>query len=79
MVSVINNQGGFYRTEIYIHETKMSCRIVRTPCVNNSESQTTLKEKEIYLGFIHLENFEDKVTISIVEEPENNGRVVELS
>jgi DNA polymerase-3 subunit alpha/error-prone DNA polymerase len=32
MVAVINNQGGFYRTEVY--EAKMSGGIINTPCVN---------------------------------------------
>jgi DNA polymerase-3 subunit alpha/error-prone DNA polymerase len=34
MVAVINNQGGFYRTEVYVHEAKMSGGIINTPCVN---------------------------------------------
>jgi DNA polymerase III alpha subunit len=28
MVAVINNQGGFYRTEVYVHEAKMSGGII---------------------------------------------------
>ena len=42
MVAVINNQGGFYRTEVYVHEAKMSGGIIHTPCVNKSEYETTL-------------------------------------
>jgi DNA polymerase-3 subunit alpha/error-prone DNA polymerase len=30
MVAVINNQGGFYRTEVYVHEAKMSGGIINT-------------------------------------------------
>lgn len=78
MVSVINNQGGFYRTEVYIHEAKMSGGIVQTPCVNTSEFQTILRENEIYLGFMHLENFENSVSINIVEERVNNGNYKSL-
>jgi DNA polymerase-3 subunit alpha/error-prone DNA polymerase len=32
MVAVINNQGGFYRTEVYVHEAKMSGGIINTLC-----------------------------------------------
>lgn len=78
MVSVINNQGGFYRTEVYIHEAKMSGGIIQTPCVNTSEFQTILKGYEIYLGFMHLENFENNVSINIVQERENNGNYKSL-
>jgi len=73
MVSVINNQGGFYRTEVYIHEARMSGAIVQNPCVNTSEFQTILKEKEIYLGFMVLQSLETKIAQMISEERENNG------
>lgn len=73
MVSVINNQGGFYRTEVYIHEARMSGAIVQNPCVNTSEFQTVLKVKEIYLGFMVLQSLETKVAQMISEERENNG------
>lgn len=73
MVSVINNQGGFYRTEVYIHEARMSGAIVQNPCVNTSEFQTILKEKEIYLGFMVLQSLETKIAQIISEERENNG------
>jgi DNA polymerase-3 subunit alpha/error-prone DNA polymerase len=43
MVAVINNQGGF-RTEVYVHEAKMSGGIINTPCVNKSECETTVYE-----------------------------------
>lgn len=73
MVSVINNQGGFYRTEVYIHEARMSGAIVQNPCVNTSEFQTILKGKEIYLGFMVLQSLETKIAQIISEERENNG------
>lgn len=73
MVSVINNQGGFYRTEVYIHEARMSGADVQNPCVNNSEYQTILKGKEIYLGFMVLQSLETKVAQMISEEREKNG------
>jgi DNA polymerase-3 subunit alpha len=73
MVSVINNQGGFYRTEVYIHEAKMSGGNVQTPCVNTSEYQTTLQGTDIYLGLMLLEGLETRVAHGIVEERERNG------
>ncbi len=73
MVSVINNQGGFYRTEVYIHEAKMSGGNIQVPCVNSSEFQTTLKGKEIFLGLMLLEGLEKRIAQEIVEERERNG------
>lgn len=73
MVSVINNQGGFYRTEVYIHEAKISGGNIQTPCVNTSEYQTTLKGADVYLGLMLLEGLETKVAHAIVEERERTG------
>src|SRR5690606_16981450 len=73
MTAVINNFGGFYRTEVYIHEARMSGGIIHNPCVNKSEYQTTLYGKNIYLGFQHLKSLESRIAESIVLEREENG------
>lgn len=73
MTAVINNFGGFYRTEVYIHEARMSGAKIHNPCVNKSEYQTTLYGKNIYLGFQHLKSLESKVAEAIVAEREENG------
>lgn len=73
MVAVINNQGGFYRTEVYIHEARMSGGIIHNPCVNKSEYETTLYGIDIYLGLMHLEGLESKIAHLIVTEREANG------
>ena len=36
MVAVINNFGGFYRTEVYVHEARMAGAAVYAPCINRS-------------------------------------------
>jgi len=73
MVAVINNQGGFYRTEVYIHEARMSGATIHNPCVNKSEYETTLYGSDIYLGLMHLEGLETKVAQQIVSERELHG------
>jgi len=74
MVGVINNFGGFYNTELYVHEARMSGGIIEAPCVNNSEYLTTLYGKNIYLGFIHLKGIETDLAKAIVKERNKNGR-----
>lgn len=66
MVATINNGGGFYRVETYIHETKMHGGIVHPPCINTSNIETIIKGKEIYLGFQHLQNLEKRTMIAIL-------------
>ncbi len=73
MTAVINNFGGFYSTEQYIHEARMCGAAIEPPCVNNSTYLTNIYGTTIYLGFIHISNLERKVAQSIVEERLRQG------
>ncbi len=73
MVGVINNFGGFYKTEFYFHEARMNGAKIEAPCVNYSNHLTTIYGDCIYIGFIHLKNLETKIANSIPEERERNG------
>ncbi|WP_312508889.1 DNA polymerase III subunit alpha [Chryseobacterium culicis] len=73
MVSAINNMGGFYRTEVYVHEARMSGGKILNPCVNKSEYETTIFDDDIYLGLMLLENVEAKIAKLIPEERRKNG------
>ena len=68
MVGVINNFGGFYYAELYVHEARMQGARIHAPCVNHSFYLTTIEGKDIYLGFIHLHQMERKVAHQIVKE-----------
>lgn len=73
IVAVINNMGGFYRTEVYVHEAKMSGATILNPCVNKSEYETTLYGNDVYLGFMHLQSLEMKIGKIIPDERRLNG------
>jgi DNA polymerase III subunit alpha len=73
MVAVINNQGGFYRTEIYVHEARMAGAAIHTPCVNKSGYETALYGSDIYLGFMHLQGLDSKLSQFISFERGRNG------
>jgi DNA polymerase-3 subunit alpha/error-prone DNA polymerase len=77
MVAVINNQGGFYRTEVYVHEAKMSGGIINT-CVNKSEYETTVYGVDVYLGFMQLEGLDSKTAHRIVADRNTNGEYQSL-
>ena len=72
IVAVINNFGGFYRTWVYAHEALRYKASLHTPCVNNSRYKTCIKGKDIYLGFIHIQNLDSSVAMSI-ETVRNKG------
>lgn len=73
MVGVINNFGGFYKTEFYVHEARMSGAAIHAPCINRSDFLTTIRGDDIYLGFIHMAGLEEQVAAAIVDERERGG------
>jgi len=73
MVSAINNGGGFYRTEVYVHEAKMSGATIHNPCVNLSEFHTTVYGTDVYMGLMHIEKLEASIKQFIPEERKENG------
>ncbi len=73
MVGVINNFGGFYRTEFYFHEARMNGAQIEPPCVNHSEYLTTIEGNKIYIGFVHLKSLETKIGQLIFSERNKNG------
>jgi DNA-directed DNA polymerase III PolC len=73
MVGVINNFGGFYSTEFYFHEARMSGAKIMAPCVNNSAFHTSIHGFEIYIGFIHIKSLEERVAKEVSVERERNG------
>jgi DNA-directed DNA polymerase III PolC len=78
MVAVINNQGGFYRTEVYVHEARMAGATIHNPCINKSEYETTLYGTKVYLGFMHLQSLESKMAYFIVSDRNRNGDFLSL-
>ena len=73
MVGVINNFGGFYRTEFYVNEAKMLGGKIHAPHINKSEIQTTISQNDIYLGFGLIKGLESEVTAKFLEERNKNG------
>ncbi len=73
MVATINNFGGFYRTELYVHEARMHGGDIQPPCINKSYTQTVIYGKAIYLGFQFLASLQSKTSKEIVKERTSNG------
>jgi len=73
MVAVINNFGGFYSTELYVHEARMCGAKIQAPCINYSTYLTTIYGDDVYIGFIHISQLEKKVVTKIINEREDNG------
>lgn len=73
MVATVNNDGGFYRRESYLHEAKMQGGNVHAPCVNNSAGLTTVYEKEIFIGLGMIQELEMDTIRKIEQTKKQNG------
>jgi DNA polymerase-3 subunit alpha len=78
MVAVINNFGGFYSTEVYVHEARMQGASIQAPCINHSMYLTHIYGEEVYIGFVHIHSLEKKVAHGIVAERKANGPYIGL-
>lgn len=78
MVATLNNGGGFYRTELYVHEARMHGAIIIPPCINNSGALTVIKGIKIYLGFIMISELEKTSIQLIINERNLHGAFEDL-
>ena len=78
MVAAINNGGGFYRPEIYIHEAKMSGGTIHNPCINKSFFETTVYGTNVFLGLMLLKSLSSDLIQNIVLERSKNGNFTSL-
>ena len=73
MVAVINNFGGFYRTEFYVHEARRCGAQIEAPEINESEYLTRIEGKRIYLGWVHIKGLEKRVIQEMLEARRQSG------
>jgi DNA polymerase-3 subunit alpha len=73
LVATLNNGGGFYRQELYIHEARMHGATIVAPCLNNSSALCTIQGNTIYLGLCMIGELQHQNIVQIVEERQQNG------
>ena len=78
MVAVLNNAGGFYQREIYIHETRMQGARIHLPCINRSRIENVIYGKDLYLGLENLKDLENRVGLRILNERDRGGDFLSL-
>lgn len=78
MVATLNNSGGFYSAELYIHEARMHGGVIHAPCVNKSSDKTIIEGKNIYIGFAFLQALESKTRQRILMA-RSNGTFKDLN
>jgi len=78
MTAVLNNGGGFYSAEHYLHEAKKQGADICLPCINNSDHPNRLIGKSLYLGFGYLKNLETYTVQRLLTERQLRGNYKSL-
>ncbi len=73
MVATLNNGGGFYRPEHYVHEARMHGASILPPCINTSYALSYIKGTAIYLGFGFLHALASNTVDLIIKERTKNS------
>lgn len=68
MTAVLNNGGGFYNIETYVHEIWLQGGKVEAPCVNNSDHGNRILGDTVYLGLGMLKSLEFRTSQKILNE-----------
>jgi len=73
MTATINNFGGFYSTELYVHEARMHGGKIEPPCVNEGSAVAVLRGNRLILGLGLVKDVEHNTIITILQERNDNG------
>lgn len=73
MVATLNNGGGFYRKELYVHEARKHGAVIMPPCVNSSDVLCVIKATTIYLALSMVAELETQTIEYIIVERNSNG------
>jgi len=78
LTACINNFGGYYRTEIYVHEARRFGAQIEAPCINEGAFECVLKAERLILGFNLVAGLEVLLMDKICQERQNNGLYTDL-
>jgi DNA polymerase-3 subunit alpha len=73
MTATLNNFGGFYSTELYVHEARMHGATIAPPCVQRGSAVCVIYDRTIILGMGLVKDIEHDTIIAILDERKNNG------
>lgn len=79
MVATLNNGGGFYRPEFYVHEARMCGAEILVPDINQSDIVTRIVGKKVYLGFQMIQEITLDTIEKTIHERNKNGEYSNLS
>ncbi len=79
LVATINNGGGFYSTELYLHEARLHGATVHLPCINISNQVAVIQDKNIYLGLGMIHSLSEATLFALLNERNRAGAFTSLN
>jgi len=79
MVATLNNAGGFYSAEHYVHEARMQGAIIQAPCINQSRVESIAAKRDIWLGLGMLNGINGQWMMQVVRDRDQHGVFRSLS
>lgn len=74
MVACLNNGGGFYKAQFYVHEARLHGATIHAPCVNRGEHAVSIQGTDIFLGMGYLKDLEIRTVQRLLNERNFNGK-----
>ncbi|HLP10502.1 MAG TPA: DNA polymerase III subunit alpha [Flavobacteriales bacterium] len=78
MAATLNNGGGFYRSDVYVHEARLYGATIELPCVNKSTGSCCVYGKTIFLGLNMVAELTNHTIELILAARENDGEFKDL-
>lgn len=78
LVATLNNGGGFYSMELYVHEARLHGAKIEAPCINRSLAGARIYEGTIYLGFQFIGELEGGAITEVLKERQAHGTFSDL-
>ncbi|MBI1267519.1 MAG: DNA polymerase III subunit alpha [Cryomorphaceae bacterium] len=78
MTATLNNGGGFYSTELYVHEARMGGADIEEPCINRGESGCVLINSTLVLGMGMIKSIDSQSINHLLRERSQNGPYTSL-
>ncbi len=79
MVAVLNNDGGFYSKETYLHEARRCGGLIHAPHLHHSGALSAIVGKDIYLGLGLVAELEQRSIQDLLQAREQGGPFTSLA
>lgn len=73
MVATLNNGGGFYSVEFYVHEARRKGAIIHPPSIQKSSAVTIIQGRDIFLGLGMIKDLEHPLIERLLLARKTNG------